>query len=167
MSTGRFEFSLQPKLDQLASEKSKRESALRLAVGVRDEAQQALDRLNARRARLVEELNAEEKSGTEQGAPARPAYELLDQGKAFDACSAGIEAVDGQLRSQELILARAQDVVGQRERDLIAVMTELQALEKLRDRQRQEWELQADRARQGEVDDAGIAAWNRKPRNGP
>jgi DNA repair exonuclease SbcCD ATPase subunit len=161
---GGFQFSLQPRLDQLKDEKTACQAALLKAREAQSGEIAAMERLESRRAELTQLLHAPTDNTSEARDENRPgpAYELIDQGRTFDTFAAEIEAVDDQIKRQREKITLAGELVKEREQDLAKVVTDVQALERLLERQKDDWQREVDKARQSDVDDAAIAAWVRR-----
>ncbi len=162
---GKFTFSLQPRLDQLKDEKTACQVALRGAREALRAEEATLEKCEVRGAELVQLLRAQP-DNPGAGGPG-PAYELIDQGRTFDAFTAQLDQLQGQIAQQRGKIELARGLVQEREQDLGRVLSDLQALERLLERQRAEWESEAARSQQAELDDAAIAAWVRRSRHNP
>lgn len=160
--SGKFQFSLQPKLDQLGEEKSACELALKKAKDALEEKEAAKRALEDEAQRLSQQLLGRADNHGGARGPSRPAYELIGEGQTYDTWSGRINAVRAQVAERQTEVDFAASVVRVREQELADVLTSLQAMERLKDRQRSDWLRELDDAQQADLDDASIAAWNRR-----
>lgn len=167
MSTSeRFHFSLQPRLDQLREEKNACQAALAKARTALVTEQQMDQVLREKHAEFTQQMHAPLDNSTEgrPGSGPGPAHELIDQGRTFVAFAAEIQSIEQRMAEQREKIVLAEELVKEREQELSRVMSDVQALERLLDRQKYDWDCEVERNRQAEVDNAAIAAWvRRKP----
>ncbi len=161
MNFSKFEFSLQPRLDQLTEQRAEIQAALHDAIIARDDLRGQIDALQERIDELVKQLEAGHANPADHSAP-RPAYELIDRGSAYEACMMRVNSVRTQVDILREPLAAAEEQISLKEQELAGVVVGIQSLEQLRDRQLAAWNQERSRAQQAEIDDAGIAAWQRK-----
>lgn len=161
MSQTKFQFSLQPKLDQLAEEKTACQMALKKAIDAKQEQVDARDAVLKKIHELTQLLDDRPDNLSIRGT-VRPAYELIAQGQSYDVWTGRIATLRDQTAVLDREIAHLASMVSIRESELSTVLSSLQSLERLKERQHAEWVKEREAALQADLDDTGISMWNRK-----
>jgi flagellar biosynthesis chaperone FliJ len=162
MASRKFKFGPQPALDKAIAQQKKCEEALVAARKALEEEKQKLQRIMAQIEATRQRIRQEHDNLASPQRRVSDPKELSQTGRFIDALrlkeQQQLEAADQQRKQ----IAFAQDRVELRKKELAEALAHVQALEKLKEKRREEFEEALEKADEKKRDDEAIQLWNNR-----
>ncbi|MFZ4574556.1 MAG: hypothetical protein ACOYN0_09175 [Phycisphaerales bacterium] len=152
-----FVFKLQPKLDQWAEQQEQAEQLLAFAIAARRECDRTLREAERKKQEGVQQLRAARENRGDEGA-----FSVLDSGRFVSAMEQVLLGLQASVRSAEAALEDSNKLLALRRKELADIRQAIESLERLRDKQIEEFLREAERLEELAREEAAIQAWTRQ-----
>lgn len=158
MSTPKgFVFKLQPKLDQWAEQEDVAERLLVLALQEQREREGNLRVAREKMANGVQRLRS-----ARDNSPDDPGFNVIEAGRYVSTMEVVVVGLRSTVQAKEQELEEANRLLALRRKELGEIQQAIESLERLRDKQIEEYLQEADRTEELARDEAAIQAWTRQ-----
>jgi flagellar export protein FliJ len=163
MAQRKFVFGPQPALDKAVAEQEQAEEAVVLARRVLQEEQERLRQMLVKVEQTRRDIRQWHDDLVSPAKPITDPNDLTHRGRYLDALRQREKEEVAAAERQRQEVAWAEDRLELRKKELAEAMAAVQALERLKEKRREEHEAVLEKAEESRRDDDAIQLWNNRP----